>query len=284
MLTARANAKINWSLAITGRSSNGYHQLDMLMQSVSLSDTLTFQRADGLSFSMDGREAWDDKNLVCRAALLLRDAYRPHGGTAITLTKRVPAMAGLGGGSADAAATLIALNRLWGLRLSAEELCRMGLSLGADVPFCLTGGLERVRGIGELLEPLPAPESIPLVLVMPETGLSTGAVFSRYDSDPTPQPTDNAAAARALLSGDFQRLNDLAHNDLMAPAQALCPAVSAVLDHMAALGARFARMSGSGSCCFGVFDDPERAASALRARHPQTWLVTTRPGGVELTE
>ncbi|MBQ8953288.1 MAG: 4-(cytidine 5'-diphospho)-2-C-methyl-D-erythritol kinase, partial [Clostridia bacterium] len=143
MLTARANAKINWSLAITGRGSNGYHDLDMLMQSISLHDTLTFEPARRLEFTVDGRGAWDEKNLVCRAASMLQDAYRPGGGVSITLTKRIPAMAGLGGGSADAAATLIALNRLWNLGLTEQALCRWGLFLGADLPFCLTGGFQR---------------------------------------------------------------------------------------------------------------------------------------------
>ncbi|MBR3503072.1 MAG: 4-(cytidine 5'-diphospho)-2-C-methyl-D-erythritol kinase [Clostridia bacterium] len=284
MLTARANAKINWSLSITGLGSNGYHDLDMLMQSVSLCDVLTFQPARRLEFIAGGKSAWDEKNLVCRAATLLWDAYHPDSGVSIALFKRIPAMAGLGGGSADAAATLVALNRLWNLGLTTQALCRWGLFLGADLPFCLTGGFQRVRGIGEQLEPLPAPLSPGLVLVMPEAGLSTGAVFSQYDRSPAPLPTDNAAAARALLEGDFAGLDTAAHNDLMPPAQALCPQVSEVLSDMTALGARFARMSGSGSCCFGVFDDPAAAETALKARHPQTWRVETRPCGVEIQE
>ena len=284
MLTARANAKINWSLAITGVGTDGYHQLDMLMQSVSLCDTLAFEPARRMTFSVDGRDAWDEKNLVCRAASLLYDTCRPDTCVSIALEKRIPAMAGLGGGSADAAATLIALNRLWALRLSLDALCRMGLSLGADVPFCLTGGLQRVRGIGERLEPLTAPPSPGLVLVMPEAGLSTGAVFGAYDRASAPQKTDNAAAAQALLNGDFQGLDALAHNDLMPPAQVLCPEVSAILADMAALGARFCRMSGSGSCCFGVFDHPEAAFIALKAKHPRAWRVETRPAGVEIEE
>ena len=284
LLTARANAKINWSLSITGRTAGGYHALDMLMQSVSLSDTLTFRPAADLSLVVDGRTAWDEKNLVCRAAALLRDRCRPDMGAALTLTKRIPAMAGLGGGSADAAATLLGLNRLWGLGLPMEELLRLGLALGADVPFCLTGGFQRVSGIGEGLDPLSAPPALHLALVMPETGLSTAAVFGRYDLAPAPLPTDNAAAARALLRGDFAALEALAFNDLAAPARALCPAVARVLNDMAALGARFARMSGSGSCCFGVFDDPAAACASLKAKHPQTCLVETRPCGVEFTE
>ena len=282
MLTARANAKINWSLAITGLRAGGYHELDMLMQSISLHDTLTFESARRLEFSVDGRGTWDDKNLVCRAAAMLWDFYRPGDGVSIALTKRIPAMAGLGGGSADAAATLIALNKLWNLRLTKQALCRWGLFLGADLPFCLTGGFQRVSGIGERLEPLPEAPSPGLVLVMPDEGLSTGAVFSRFDDAPHPLPTDNAAAARALCAGDFARLDGLAFNDLASPAIALNPAVGAAIDDMLSCGARFARISGS--CCFGVFDDPSAACAALKARWPAVYRVETRPCGVEFCE
>ena len=285
MLTVRANAKINWSLAITGLRADGYHELDMLMQSISLCDTLTFEPDDALSLSIDGGPAgWDEKNLVCRAAARLRDACGTAQGARVTLEKRIPAMAGLGGGSADGAATLLALNRLWNARLSMDELLEIGLSLGADLPFCLTGGLQRVRGIGEKLEALTAPPSPGLILIMPDEGLSTGAVFTRYDAAPSPLPTDNAAAAQALCAGDFARLDALAFNDLAAPAIALNPAVGAAIDDMRSCGARFARMSGSGSCCFGVFDEPAKALDALKARWPRVWSVETRPCGVEFCE
>ena len=284
MLTARANAKINWSLSITGRDGRGYHELDMLMQSISLHDTLSFEPCDALTLSVNGQPGgWDEKNLVCRAAALLRHVCGAAAGARIALEKRIPAMAGLGGGSADAAATLLALNRLWRLNLSEERLLELGLKIGADVPFCLTGGFQRVRGIGEWLEPLPAPPPAKLALMMPENGLSTAAVFGQYDRSPAPLPSDNAAAAQALMAGDFARLNDLAFNDLTAPAAVLNPGVHEALSDLRTAGARFARMSGSGACCFGVFDDPA-ACAVLKARHLQTWLVETRPCGVEFVE
>ena len=281
MLTAHANAKINWSLSIRGRRPDGYHLLDMLMQSISLHDTLTFEPDDALTLSVDGKEGWDEQNLVCRAASLLQEAGGVRRGARITLTKRIPAMAGLGGGSADGAAALIALNELWQLCWPSERLLALGLTLGADLPFCLTGGLRRVRGIGERLDVLTPPPSPGLILIMPDGGLSTGAVFHRWDDAPAPQPTDNDAAARALCAGDYALLDALAFNDLAAPAQALSSAVGAALHDMAACGARFARMSGSGSCCFGVFDDPDAALTQLNRRWPTSFAVTTRPQGVE---
>ncbi len=282
MLTVRANAKINWALAVTGRRSDGYHELDMLTQSVSLHDTLTFEAADELSLSIDGGPAgWSEDNLVCRAASLLKRTSGITGGAHITLVKRIPAMAGLGGGSADGAAALRALNRLWNLRLPAEELRRLGLSLGADFPFCLTGGLQRVRGIGERLAALPAPPSPGLVLIMPDGGLSTGAVFGCLDQHSTNRRADHGAASDALCAGDYARLDKLAFNDLTASAQALSPAVSLALEDLRAAGSPFVRMSGSGSCCFGVFDDPIAACERLRPRWPAIWLADTCSDGVE---
>ena len=207
MLKTHANAKINWALAIEGRRDDGYHEMDMLMQSISLHDTLTFEESDALSLSVNGAApVWDDKNLVCRAAELLRRETGCRRGAAIALEKRIPARAGLGGGSADGAAALRALNRLWALHLSEERLLELGLSLGADFPFCLTGGLQRVRGIGERLTKLRANVSPELILAMPDEGLSTGAVFQAFDAAQAPRRADMDAAQAALLSGDYARL------------------------------------------------------------------------------
>ena len=157
----RANAKINWTLDIVGVRADGYHLLDMLMQSISLHDTLTLEPAEDVTFSADGatRVPQDESNLALRAALALRRHTGTERGATIHLHKRIPSGAGLGGGSADAAAVLHGLNALWELNLPMETLRQIGLTLGADVPFCLMGGLAHVRGIGEVIEPLPAPAS-----------------------------------------------------------------------------------------------------------------------------
>ena len=281
MLTLRANAKINWSLTVRAVRPDGYHELDMLMQSISLCDTLCFRQSASLSLSVNGSPAfWDDKNLICRAANLLASVAGHAAGASITLEKRIPAMAGLGGGSADCAAALIALNRLWALNLPHERLLELGLALGADVPFCLTGGLARVRGIGERIQPLSAPPSPRIILVMPDGGLGTAAVFRRFDESPAQLPDDAPAAQAALTAGDYGRLDAVAFNDLMPAAVSLSPAVQAALDDMRALGSRFARMSGSGSCVFGVFDQPEAAFSALKKRYRAVFCVGTESEGV----
>lgn len=282
MLKTHANAKINWALAIEGRLDDGYHEMDMLMQSISLHDTLTFEESDALSLSVNGAApVWDDKNLVCRAAELLRRETGCRRGAAIALEKRIPARAGLGGGSADGAAALRALNRLWALHLSEERLLELGLSLGADFPFCLTGGLQRVRGIGERLTKLRANVSPELILAMPDEGLSTGAVFQAFDAAQAPRRADMDAAQAALLSGDYARLRRYAVNHLTRPAETLSPAVARAIADFYGSGAAFAAMSGSGSCVFGVFEKPEEAFSALKGKYPLVFRARTRETGVE---
>ena len=282
MLKVHANAKINWALAITGRRDDGYHEMDMLMQSISLHDTLTFEESDALFLSVNGgAPVWDDKNLICRAADLLRQETGCRRGAAIALKKRIPARAGLGGGSADGAAALRALNRLWALHLSEERLLELGLSLGADFPFCLTGGLQRVRGIGEKLTKLRGSASPELILAMPDEGLSTGAVFQAFDAAEAPARADMDAAQSALLSGDYEQLKLCAVNHLTRPAETMSPAVARAIGDFYAAGALFAAMSGSGSCVFGAFDAPERAFAALETRYPIIFRAQTRETGVE---
>lgn len=182
--TVLARAKINWSLNILGVRPNGYHELDMLMQPISLADELVFEPADALSLTVGGAPG-DENDLVLKAARALAELARQHGmktsGARICLTKRIPSRAGLGGGSADCAETLKALNRLWNLNFPMETLLELGAKLGADVPFCLTGGLARVLGIGERIEPLSNPPRCALVLITPGGGLSTPEVFRAYD-------------------------------------------------------------------------------------------------------
>lgn len=261
-----AYAKINWSLNITGRRVDGYHLLDMLMQTIDLHDTLEIEPDGGLSLTVDGTPAGEE-NLVLRAAMALNRHAGTRRGARMALSKRIPARAGLGGGSADCATALRALNGLWGLGMSEAELLEIGLSLGADVPFCLTGGLALVRGIGEDITPVPGATSIPLVLVVPGGGLSTGAVFSLWDRGGYPEVRlDNAALAGAVTAGRLDEVQWLCANALTAPAVSLMPEIGTLIDSMRALGAGAAFMTGSGSAVVGAFaddDDARRAAQAL---------------------
>ena len=266
-IVVEARAKINWSLGITQRRADGYHELDMLMQPIALADTLTFESARRLILTVDGAPLpVNDRNLVVRAAHALCDAVGQRRGARIQLVKRIPSRAGLGGGSADCAAALKALNRLWNLRLPMSALMSIGLSLGADVPFCLSGGLCRVGGIGEKLTPLGPGPRCALVLVTPGGGLSTPQVFSEWDAlGGAPQPGRMDDLARALSAGSLAEAERYAFNALEPPAIGLMPEIGRLIERFRALGAPFVRMTGSGSTVFAAFDDYEAAQRAAAA-------------------
>ena len=265
-LTLHAQAKINWSLSICGEREDGYHDLDMLMQSIALSDELSFENARWITLSVDGqRLPCGDRNLVVRAANALNEALGLHRGARITLKKHIPARAGLGGGSADCAATLLALNRLWDLNLPLRTLMQIGLKLGADVPFCLQRGLARAQGVGEILTPCAGAPDYPLVMVTPGGGLSTPQVFKAWSVGGYPMtPVDTSALAAALLTGDLAAAQRLAHNDLEAPAISMMPEIGELIERFRALGADYVRMTGSGSTVFAAFADEEAARRAAQ--------------------
>ena len=263
-ISVRAHAKINWSLSILGLLPDGYHELDMLMQSLELSDELIFEPARWLSLTVNGQSLpVGGRNLIIRAANALNEAVGERHGARIQLKKHIPIRAGLGGGSADCAVTLLTLNQLWGLHLPMERLLAIGRTLGADVPFCMLGGLARVGGVGEKLSPIPGAPSIPLAMVTPGGGLSTPAVFKAWDEGSYPiVPVDMPALSDALIRGDLDAAQNLSYNSLEAPAIGLMPEVGEIIDKFHALGARMVRMTGSGSTVFAAFDTDEQAKAA----------------------
>ena len=277
MIELEAHAKINWALWVTARRPDGYHELDMLMQRIALCDRLKVEEAEETALYVDGEPSADQGNLVLRAARALRDETGVGRGAHIFLEKRIPARAGLGGGSADCAAALTALNRLWGLGLSDRSLQAIGLRLGADVPYCLAGGLCRVRGIGEAVQCLPEGPKLHLAMERLGGGLSTADVFRAWDEDPSFPPADAPGALAALLSGDFDGLRALAHNALTAPAARLMPEIPEKIEALYAEGARYAQMSGSGSTVYGVFARRDEAARAGRILGKNAIVTETMP-------
>ena len=265
-----ALAKINWTLQVTGVRPDGYHLLDMLMQPISLCDTVTLQPSRELRLQVEGApqlSAGTD-NLAYRAAAALRDAAHCSAGAEITLVKRIPSGAGLGGGSADAAAVLKGLNQLWSLNLSEEALEAIGLRLGADVPFCLRGGLCRVQGIGEQLTPLGKGPVWPLVVVQPCEGLSTAEIFRAWRPGGAAPLTE--ATQQALLHGDLSALPPRPGNQLQDISLPRRPAIGDAVEALLRESACCAQMSGSGSAVFGVFPEralAERAAAQLTGRY-----------------
>jgi 4-diphosphocytidyl-2-C-methyl-D-erythritol kinase len=256
-LSIRAHAKINLSLQVSGRRADGYHDLRTLFQSISLHDTLVFSRHDG-PFELHCREAGvpsDRHNLVWKAGALLWDALGRAGdprGVAVEIRKRIPPQAGLGGGSADGAAALVALARLWGAAPGEGALTRLAAELGADVPFFLVGGTALGLGRGDAISAqADAPRSW-VVLALPGFGIPTSEAFEWYDAD---------AAARALpLAGTVNP-----GNDLEAPVVRRHPEIGEILGALNGSGAARVSMSGSGSAVFGLFADRKTAVRAARA-------------------
>lgn len=278
VLAAAAPAKINLYLHVLGRRPDGYHLLDSLAVFAGAADRLTARPAAALSLAIAGPFAAglgaDDDNLVLRAAKALRTACPgAPAGAALTLEKHLPVASGIGGGSADAAAALRVLNRLWGLRLAPRRLAEIALGLGADVPVCLASRPARMGGVGEVLTAAPALPPCGLLLANPGVALATAAVFRARSGTyaaaaalPARWPTA-AAMARDLRDGTL--------NDLEAPAISLCPAIADVLAAIGRLpGVQLARMSGSGATCFGLFATEDAARSAQRAlgQVPGWWV------------
>ena len=283
MLCLAAYAKINWTLDILGTRPDGYHLMDMLMQTVSLCDLLWMEESEELTLEAvpggaesaarpeagDGLSSagvrYDASNLVYRAALLLRERCGVRRGARILLQKRIPSGAGMGGGSADCAAALMALNDLWGFKLPAKTLKKLALSLGADVPYCMENDFCRVRGIGEDVQTLENAPKIPLVVACVSPGLSTQAVFSNFDeAGDSPLNVPMEKLCGRLTAGDFRAADEISGNALERAAIRLLPAVADTMERMRACGSLYTRMSGSGSAVFGVFETADKAREAAQ--------------------
>ncbi len=272
-----APAKVNLYLHVLGRRADGLHLLDSLVVFVGIADSLSARPARDLTLAIDGPfadrlDAAED-NLVLRAARRLR-SLGGDGGAAIRLTKHLPVAAGIGGGSADAAAALKALSGLWGLAPAPAQLAAMAAELGADVPVCLSCAPAFVGGIGEAIEPAPALPPAHLVLVNPGRALPTAAVFEARTGDYSGPGRWRAPPRDAAALAD--RLRPLG-NGLADAAIGLMPEIAEVLRALGAAPAcLLARMSGSGATCFGLFvtrEDAEAAASGIAARHPGWWVA-----------
>jgi 4-diphosphocytidyl-2-C-methyl-D-erythritol kinase len=247
MMDVPAYAKINWSLRITGRRPDGFHDIETLFQTISLHDTLTFAESNQLSLTCDDPSIpVDDSNLVLRAARAL--GVPP---LAIELRKAIPAGGGLGGGSSDAAATLVALSKRFGIHKPLDELA---LSLGSDVPFFLVGGTAFGIGMGEVLTPMPPVAGVPLLLLIPEERVSTASAFAslRRFSLPIGIARYRSMIEGGLMSHASELGNELI-NDFEEPIFALLPRLGALKTRLSETGAAWAGMSGSGSTIVGAF-------------------------------
>ncbi len=266
-ICVKAPAKINLTLDVTGRRPNGYHDLRMLMQTIDLYDTVTIRRIEQESITLTmNRELPDkipqEKNLVWKAASLMKETYHISGGFAIYLEKKIPAAAGLAGGSADCAATLIGINRLCGLELSEEALCELGVTLGADVPFCIRKGTALSEGIGEILTPLPPFEALWTVLIKPDISVSTAYVYTHLDLEHLQTHPDTDRLVDCIRRNDTASVTDGLCNVLETVTIPEYPVLNTLKEWLKAQGAAGALMSGSGPTTYGLFMDEAAARKA----------------------
>jgi len=269
----RACAKVNYALEVQGLRGDGYHEISSVLQSVSLADELEIERSRGgfeLSFEPEGVEIGPvEENTVYKAWALLWETSGHELPTRIRLHKKIPAGAGLGGGSADAAAVLVGMNELFDLGLDAEQLRTIGARIGADVPFCLSGGTALAQGVGEILTPLPAPPAHRLLIAKPERGADTGGIYRAYDERGSGGIASADQVVAALRSGSLAELAGSLGNDLEPVTTGLVPEVAAHKREMLRAGALGAAMTGTGTAIYGIFDaesgDSPTAVASLRA-------------------
>ena len=270
-LTVKAPCKINLALDIRGILPNGYHEMDMVMQTVGLCDTLTIglREEEGVVMTCsDESLPCDESNICVRCAKAFFAAIGQIPKARIHLEKKIPMMAGLGGGSADGAAVLCALNKLCESNLSCEELCDIGFKIGADIPFCIKGGTQRVQGAGEIMNPVTKlNDNLFVLIAKPHFSVSTKLAFQGFDEQNQPQRADVAGMIAALEAGNLDEITAKLGNVF----EPFCSPekISAIKEIMLEQGARGALMSGSGSAVFALFEEKEKAEACAETLRPQ---------------
>lgn len=276
-----APAKINLALDVLRRREDGYHDLRMIMETLSLADTVHLEPKDagGIELTSDDPDMpCDTSNLAVRAALLMEEKTGKSFPLHIYIEKRIPAAAGLAGGSADAAAVMVGVNDLFSLGIEKETLMAWGKEIGADVPYCIRQGSALAEGIGEVLTPLPELKDLPVILVKPKEGISTKEIFEALVLNEETVHPDVDGCIQAMERKDLAALDQCRGNLLEDVTVSRLPAVSALIKDMKAYGAKTAGMSGSGPTVFGLFEDldtAKEASSRFREKAPSLSVFLT---------
>lgn len=261
-IVIKAMAKINLGLDVIRKRTDGYHEVRMVMQSVNLYDTLTFTKSDekGITLTANKREIpLDERNLIYKAADLLYKRYSMPEGVRIHLDKKIPMAAGMAGGSTDAAAALTGMNRLFELGISQEELCGLGVKIGADVPYCIMGGTVLAEGIGEILTPLPPAPDCFLVIAKPGIDVSTKYVYENLHADKLTCHPDIDGMVRAVSNQDRRGIAAAMGNVLETVTVREYPVIDEIKKFMKENGAVNSLMSGSGPTVFAIMENAEKA-------------------------
>lgn len=266
-VTIKAPAKVNLTLDVTGKRPNGYHDLKMIMQTISVFDEIKLSLTEEEKIDLHMNKELPDKipaekNLVYKAAALMKEKFDIKGGFDIELQKNIPAAAGLAGGSSDCAATLIAVNEVCELGLTTQELCDIGVKLGADVPFCIRKGTMLSEGIGEILTPLTPFKDVWVVLVKPDISVSTAYVYTHLDLSNLKYHPDTDKAIECIDNGDIAGLSNVLSNVLETVTVPEYPVLTEIKEFLVQNGAAGSLMSGSGPTVFGIFKNKEDARRA----------------------
>ena len=267
-LELKALGKINLGLDVLGRRDNGYHDVRMVMQTVYLYDQITITKKSTPGIELETNLFYlpvNENNLAYRAAKLLMDEFGIEEGVKIYLEKHIPVAAGMAGGSSNAAAVLHGINRMFHLGLSAEELMERGVTLGADVPYCIMRGTVLAEGIGEILTPLPPVPKCYVLLAKPPISVSTKLVYEKLDSHEIEEHPDIDGILEGLENQDLKKITECMGNVLEKVTIEEYPVIEEIKDVMKAEGALNAMMSGSGPTVFGIFDDKNLARKAAAA-------------------
>ena len=262
----KARAKVNLALDVCRRLENGYHEIRTVMQTVDIYDELEFKRRKDpdIILSVSSRDYLGnlENNLIFRAAKLMKQQYNIQQGVEIRLKKNIPVAAGMAGGSTDAAATMLAMNEMYELGLTREQLMEQAVRLGADIPFCIMGGTAMAEGIGEQLSPLPAPPDAFLLIVKPPIMVSTQWVYQRLQLDKVGHHPDIDGMVEALEQGNLKGITDRMENVMETVTEKEHPIITDIKKMMCGSGAMNAVMSGSGPSIFGIFREEEAARAA----------------------
>ena len=263
----KALGKINLGLDVLGRRENGYHDVRMVMQTVYLYDQIRMEKTKKPGIELLTNLFYlpvNENNLAYQAADLLMKEFHVKEGVKITLDKHIPVAAGMAGGSSNAAAVLFGINRMFSLGLSQKELMERGVTLGADVPYCVLGGTAIARGIGEVLTPLPAPADCHVIIAKPPVSVSTAYVYGHIKPLEITKKPDIEAMAQSIKDGDLKKMASLIYNVMEDVTVGEYPIISEIKHVMLDNGALNSIMSGSGPTVFGLFDDKEKAQQCVK--------------------
>lgn len=265
MISFKAHAKINLSLDVLGKRDDGYHTLQMIMQTIQLHDTISIRKIPaGVEIMCEAPYVPNNSsNIAYKAAEAMLGRYGIKAGVRVEISKRIPVAAGLAGGSTDAAAVLKGIDSLFELGVEQAELMQLGKTIGADVPYCIMGGTALAEGIGEKLTLLPAAGNIPLVLVKPRIGVSTAWVYKNFKLEKVKERPDTQMLISALASGNKRDLAANMKNVLESVTREKYPVIDAIKSELVKLGALGSMMSGSGPTVFGIFEDADKAEYAF---------------------